>query len=84
MLKKKNKLASFSGVQLPVVVERDEDGMYVVECTVLNGCYSQGQTIDEALQNIREAISLALEDGMGQEVLHAPQTSEFSLHLVTV
>lgn len=65
MLKKKNKLASFSGVQLPVVVERDEDGMYVVECTVLNGCYSQGRTIDEALQNIREAISLALEDGMG-------------------
>lgn len=80
----KNNSSGFIGMQLPVVVERDEDGMYVVECTALSGCYSQGATIDEALKNIREAINLAFQDGADKEALHATQTSEFSLHLVTV
>lgn len=42
-------------------VERDEDGVYVVTCPALPGCISQGPTRAEALQNIREAISLYLE-----------------------
>lgn len=47
--------------QFPVFVERDEDGVYVVECPVLEGCYSQGKTLDEALRNIREVIALAFD-----------------------
>jgi predicted RNase H-like HicB family nuclease len=46
-----------------VVLEPDaETGGYVVKCPSLPGCYSQGGTIDEALDNIKEAIELCLED----------------------
>ena len=44
--------------QLPILVEKDEDGVYVVECPLFDGCYSQGKTIDEAIKNIREVLSL--------------------------
>jgi predicted RNase H-like HicB family nuclease len=40
----------------------EEDGGYVVVCPSLPGCYSQGETVDEALANIREAIELCLEE----------------------
>ncbi len=45
-----------------VFLEPDEDGGYVVTCPTLPGCYSQGDTVDEALANIRGAIELCLED----------------------
>ncbi|CAN5374684.1 hypothetical protein BH09PLA1_BH09PLA1_15270 [soil metagenome] len=40
-----------------VVIEQDEDGVFVVECPSLPGCISQGKTRDEAVANIRDAIS---------------------------
>ncbi|MCC5605967.1 type II toxin-antitoxin system HicB family antitoxin [Nostoc sp. CHAB 5834] len=40
-----------------VIVYRDEDGCWVVECPSLKGCISQGKTKEEALSNIKEAIS---------------------------
>jgi predicted RNase H-like HicB family nuclease len=46
---------------LPVIVEHDETGMVVVECPAIPGCVSQGQTEDEAIANIREAIVGCLE-----------------------
>jgi len=45
-----------------VVIERDEDGYYVGEVPQLKSCYSQGKTIDELLENIREVIELCLEE----------------------
>jgi antitoxin HicB len=45
-----------------VLLEPDEDGGYVVTCPSLTGCYSQGETVEEALANIREAIELCLEE----------------------
>jgi predicted RNase H-like HicB family nuclease len=45
-----------------VLLEPDEDGGYVVVCPSLPGCYSQGETVEEALANIREAIELCIED----------------------
>jgi predicted RNase H-like HicB family nuclease len=44
-----------------VTVDRDEDGMWVVECPAIPGCVSQGATKEEALENIKEAIALCLE-----------------------
>lgn len=44
-----------------ITLERDETGMIVAECPAIPGCVSQGQTEDEAMQNIREAISVCLE-----------------------
>jgi len=45
-----------------VVLEPDPDGGYVVICPTLPGCYSQGDSLDAALDNIREAIKLCVED----------------------
>ena len=44
-----------------VTVDRQEDGLWIVECPAIPGCVSQGQTKDEALDNIKEAIALCLE-----------------------
>jgi predicted RNase H-like HicB family nuclease len=44
-----------------VTLDRDEDGIWVVECPSIPGCVSQGATKDEALENIKEAIALCLE-----------------------
>lgn len=40
-----------------VIVYRDEDHAWIVECPSLKGCVSQGKTKEEALTNIKEAIS---------------------------
>jgi predicted RNase H-like HicB family nuclease len=45
-----------------VLIEKDEDGYYVGEVPQLKACYSQGETIDELLVNIKEVIELCLED----------------------
>jgi predicted RNase H-like HicB family nuclease len=39
-----------------VTIDRDEDGMVVVECPAIPGCVSQGESEVEALENIRDAI----------------------------
>ncbi len=44
-----------------LVIEQDEDGMFVVECPSLPGCVSQGKTREEALRNVRDAIKGYLE-----------------------
>ncbi len=41
-----------------VVVEQDEDGVYVASVPLLQGCYTQGETYEEALENIKDAIKL--------------------------
>ena len=48
-------------MKLPVTLERDETGMIVAECPAIPGCVSQGQTEEEAIANIREAIVGCLE-----------------------
>ncbi len=44
-----------------VIIEKDEDGYYVGSVPSLKGCHTQGKTMDELLDNIREAIELCLE-----------------------
>ncbi|MDQ3304024.1 MAG: type II toxin-antitoxin system HicB family antitoxin [Actinomycetota bacterium] len=44
-----------------VLIEQDEDGVYVVEVPSLPGCVSQEQTREEAVENVREAIAAYLE-----------------------
>ena len=48
-------------MRFSVTVDRDEDGMWIVECPSIPGCVSQGETRKEALVNIREAIQICLE-----------------------
>jgi predicted RNase H-like HicB family nuclease len=54
--------ASFPKREFYVVIERDEDGLFVGEVMQLPACYSQGETIDELMVNIREVIELCLEE----------------------
>ena len=54
---------------LPIVIEADGDG-YFVSCPALQGCYSQGDTYEEAVTNIKDAIRLHIEDRLadGEEI----------------
>jgi len=67
-----------------VLIEPDEEaGGYVVSCPSLPGCYTQGDTIDEALENIKEAILLCLEDMQAQNQ-PIPDTSRTLVSSVAV
>jgi predicted RNase H-like HicB family nuclease len=44
-----------------ILIEKDENDIYIASCPALQGCYSQGDTVDEALQNIKDAIQLHIE-----------------------
>jgi len=54
-------LASSKVYDLDTVIIKDETGGYVVFVPALPGCHTQGETIDEALRNIKEAAELYLE-----------------------
>ena len=65
-----------------VLLEQDEDGVFVATCPALPGCISQGDTRQEAHHNIREAIELYLESlrehgesippGIEEEIIEVP------------
>ena len=44
-----------------VILEQDEDGVFIGEVPQLRACYSQGKTLDELLENIKEVIEMCLE-----------------------
>ena len=48
-------------MKFKVIIKEGEDGWYVIEVPSLPGCISQGKTVEEALENIKEAIELYLE-----------------------
>jgi predicted RNase H-like HicB family nuclease len=78
------KVTKKSKRQLPLFVEKDEDGYYVVECPLFDGCYAQGKTIDAALKNIREVIELILEEQENRKLLQSYKPQEFSLHTISI
>ena len=49
-------------MRFTVVMEKDEDGIYVVTVPALPGCISDGRTVEEAMSNIKEAIRGFIED----------------------
>ena len=48
-------------MKLRILIERDEDGIFVAECPTLPGCISQGKNRKEAINNIKDAINGYLE-----------------------
>ena len=48
-------------MKFKVIITAGEDGWYIAECPALPGCISQGETIDQALENIKDAIQGCLE-----------------------
>ena len=64
----KNKLViSNMSKNYHVVIEQDEDGIFVGKVPELHGCLSQGDTLDELMKNIKEAIELCLEVLAGEK-----------------
>jgi predicted RNase H-like HicB family nuclease len=46
----------------PIIIEQDSDGVFIVDCPSFQGCRSYGDTIEEAMDNIREAIEACMEE----------------------
>ena len=67
-------------MEYPIVIEPDlETGGYVVSCPTLKGCVSQGETEDEALENIKDAIRTYLESIEDLKRLKKLRTVEVSV-----
>ena len=62
---------------LDVVIEKDKDGYYV-HCPLIQGCYSQGDTYEDALENIKDTIKLHLAD-MATSKQTLPQAESISV-----
>ncbi len=53
------KLKSYS---IQVVVEQDEDSVFIAECPALQGCYAQGKTFEQAIKNIQDVIMMCIQE----------------------
>mgnify|MGYP006292682069 CR=1 FL=1 len=56
------KMSKSNTLHLPILVEQDEDNYYIVSCPVFKGCHSYGETIEGALENIKEVIDMCIEE----------------------
>jgi len=64
-------------MKLEIVLEPEDDGTYSVHCPALKGCHSQGETREDALINIQEAIQLYLEvanEKAREIIVHHPKS----------
>lgn len=55
-------------VHLPIFIEMDEDEYYIVSCPQFRGCHCYGETVDDALENIREVIEMCLDETKLEEL----------------
>ncbi|MBI4087252.1 MAG: type II toxin-antitoxin system HicB family antitoxin [Candidatus Liptonbacteria bacterium] len=65
-----------------IIIEHDKDG-YFASCPELRGCYSQGETYEEALENIKDAIRLHAEDHLFEKE-EFPERDAVSLSTVEI
>jgi predicted RNase H-like HicB family nuclease len=65
-----------------VVIEKDQDG-YFAFCPELQGCYTQGESYEEVLENVRDAIRLHVEDRLasGESISQPESVSLTSLEV---
>lgn len=66
-----------------IVVEQDKDG-YFAFCPELQGCYSQGSTYEEAIENVKDAIKLHIEDRLEEGESLPVESLSISLSTVEV
>lgn len=75
-------------LQFKVLIEQDEDGIYVASVPELPGSYTQGKTLEEVRERIKEVIELVLESdkGIKKEKLESPGSSShfFGIEEVTI
>ena len=63
-----------------VTIDRDEDGVWIMECPAIPGCVSQGATREEAFENIKETIRLCLEVRAEQGMPLTVETSQVEVN----
>lgn len=68
--------------KLPIIIEKDSDG-YFAFCPDIQGCYTQGETYEEVLENIKDVIKLLLEE-MNETGTKLPETQNVSFTTVEV
>ncbi|HOI24432.1 MAG TPA: type II toxin-antitoxin system HicB family antitoxin [Caldisericia bacterium] len=69
-------------VNLTIIIEKDEDGLFVASVPALRGCFTQAKTYEELIPRIKEAVALYLEDESSdifQNTFVSVQQMEFSL-----
>lgn len=66
-----------------VVIETDEDGVYIASCPALPGAHSHGRTREEAIANVTEAIELVIED-MRESGEPIPTDSDVSTEAIQI
>lgn len=75
-------------LQFKVLIEQDEDGIYVASVPELPGCYTQGKTLEEARKRVKEAIKLVLESDkeIKREKLKSPKSASsfFGIEEITI
>ena len=83
---KRSGVKGSASVTFPVLIERDENGMYVGTVPTLRSCYTQGETLEELYENLREVVALSTEmerDYFRAKIMPASiigfQNMEFSL-----
>ena len=62
------KIQNDKTLHLPILIEQDEDGIYIVSCPNFQGCHSYGKTVEEAIANIREVIEMCIEESPIEQV----------------
>ena len=60
---------------VPILIEIDEDGFFIVSCPLFKGCHTYGTTRDKALERIREVIGLCLEEPGAEDLTNPSQGS---------
>jgi len=74
---KRKKTRAAKKYRFPVIIEKDEDGYFAI-CPSLQGCYTQGDTLDEIMANIEDAIQLHVESRLE----HGEDVPEHDIHLL--
>ena len=49
-------------VHFPILLEQDEDGVFIVSCPSFKGCHSYGKSVEEAMKNIQEVIEICIDE----------------------
>lgn len=67
----------------PIIIEQDEDGYFAL-CPTLQGCYTQGNTYEEVVENMKDAIKIHVEDRQAtQEIIDHKELVSLSMVEVT-